>query len=267
MVGTPPRRNSSRHRRAASIKASWAIAKISPVRPSERRAERNRIRRDRRRRADARFYRDLLIYCGHPQQPRRRRRVPPPTPEVEAPILVSSDTSAEDLPQPQLQQRPIEVVDLDTTGDSLPNIDPRPQWQLPEQPLPDLGPIDMTAELAPQLQNQTFREAYVLLQRMQVPRLQQLTPPPEFPPREIALPPEQDEGWLELEVADFDGSRYVVLKQPLALQQPQVAPVPEHVPAGYQQPPPMPAIDWALIAHALFAVAEREHGERVNNTN
>ena len=175
---------------------------------------------------------------------------------------MSSDSSSEDRPLPP-------VVDLDSSIESLPNIDPRPQWQLPEQPLKDLGPLDVTAELAPQLRNQTFREAYVLLQHMQLLPLQPLTPSPELPPRAVTLPPEQDEGWVEIEaaVADFDGQQFVLLTQPLVLQQPQVAPVPEHIPAGHQPPQPMPAVDWALIAHALFSIAEREHGERQGNPN
>ena len=82
-------------------------------------------------------------------------------------------------------------------------------------------------------------------------------------------PPEPEEEWVQLEaaVAAFDGERYVLVAQPLALQQPQIAPVPEHVPAGYLPPPPMPAVDWALVAHALFSVAERENAERLINNN
>ena len=175
--------------------------------------------------------------------------------------MVVSETSEDDLPP---ERQPV-IVDLDSSLESLPNIDPRPQWQLPVQPLQDLGPLDVTAEIAPPLQNQTFREACVLLHRMQVPPLQQITPPPELPPRPVTPPPEQDETWVELEaaVAGFDGQHYVLVTQPLALQQPNVA----HVPAGHQPPQPMPPVDWALIAHALFAIAEKEHVERQGNPN
>ena len=98
---------------------------------------------------------------------------------------------------------------------------------------------------------------------MQLPPLQQI------PPRPVTPPPEQDEAWVELEaaVAAFDGQHYVLVTPPLALQQPQVAPVPEHVPAGYQPLQAMPAVDWALVAHALFSIAEREHAERQGNPN
>ena len=85
----------------------------------------------------------------------------------------------------------------------------------------------------------------------------------------LGRPPEQDEGWVELEaaVADFDGQQFILLAQPLALQQPQVAPVPEHVPVGHQLPQPLQQTDFAAVAHALFYIAEREHEARLNNTN
>ena len=177
--------------------------------------------------------------------------------------MVVSDTSEDDLPP---ERQPV-IVDLDSSLESLPNIDPRPQWQLPVQPLQDLGPLDVTAEIVPPLWSQTFREACVLLHRMQAPPLQQITPPPELLPRPVTPPPEQDDTWVEFEaaVADFDGERYVMVTQPLALQQPNVVPVPEHVPAHHQPPQPMPPVDWGLIAHALFAIAEREHRERQGN--
>ena len=130
--------------------------------------------------------------------------------------------------------------------------------------LQDLGPLNVTEELLPQLRNQTLREAYLLLQRLQLPPLQPITLPPELQPRAPSPPPEQVEHWhtLEVEVENLDGRQYAVLvTQPLAIQQPQVTPVPEHVPAGHQQPPPMPAVNWALVAHALFTIAEAEHRE------
>ena len=170
--------------------------------------------------------------------------------------------------RPPIRAEPI-VVDLDSSVESLPNIDPRPQWQLPVEPLQDLGPLNVTAEITPELRNPVFREACVLLHRMQLPPLRQITLPPELPPRLVTPPPEQEEKWVQLEaaVAAFDGQRYVLVAQPLVLQGPQVAPVPEHVPAGYQPPPPMPAVDWALVAHALFSIAEREDAERLSNNN
>ena len=156
MVGTPQPCHSSRHRRVASILAFRAIRNTSPVRPAERRAERRRLQRDRVRRRDAAFYRGLLAFCGAPpEQPRRRRRVEPPRPVVDRAIVVSSDTSADDIGASMLAQ-PV-VIDLDSSVESLPNIDPRPQWQLPVQPLQDLGPLNVTAEIAPQLQNPSFR--------------------------------------------------------------------------------------------------------------
>ena len=264
MVQTPPRRSSTRHRRTASILAQRAISRVSPIRDSERRAERRRLKRQRERRRDAAFYRGLLAYCGvPPEPPRRRRRVELPHPVEDRPIVVSSDTSSDNI-QPLIPAPPI-IIDLDSSVESLPNIDPRPQWQLPVEPLLDLGPLDVTAEIAPGLQHPVFREACVLLHRMQLPPLQQITPPPELAPRPVTPPPEPEEEWVQLEaaVAAFDRERYVLVAQPLTLQQPQIAPVP----TGYQPPPPMPAVDWALVAHALFSVAERENAERLVNNN
>ena len=111
----------------------------------------------------------------------------------------------------------------------------------------------------------------VLLQRLQLPPLQPITPPSELQPRPQTPPPEEEEQWqaVEVEVEDPDGHQYTVLvAHPLAVQQPQVVPVPEHVPAGYQPPPPMPAVNWALVAHALFTIAEAEdQGAAINLTN
>ena len=146
-----------------------AIAAVSPIRERERRAERSRIQRDRVRCRNAEFYRGLLAYCGVPQSPpRRRRRVEPSRPVVELPIVLSSDTSGDDLPEPAPQQ-PIVLVDLDSSLETLPDIDPRPQCQLPVEPLCDLGPLDITLEFPPPLQHQTLKEAYVLLSRLQLP--------------------------------------------------------------------------------------------------
>ena len=133
MVGTLPRRHSSRHRRAAAILALRAIRNTSPVRPAERRAERRRLRRDRARCCDAAFYRGLLAFCeAPPEKPRRRRRAELLPPVVEGAIIVSSDTSAEDIVAPNLT--PPVVVDLDSSLETLPDIDPRPQFQLPVDP-------------------------------------------------------------------------------------------------------------------------------------
>ena len=115
------------------------------------------------------------------------------------------------------------------------------------EPLADLGPLNVTQELLPPLQHRTLREAYVLLQQLQLPPLQPITPPPELPPRAPTPPPEEEERWetLEVELARLDDNSYALtVTQPLALQQPQVEPVPEHVPAGHTQPLPMPAVDW-----------------------
>ena len=268
MVNTPISRRVTRHRRTASLRALRAIAAVSPIRDRERRAERRRLERDRRRRRDATFYRGLLAYCGVQQPPpRRRRNINRPPPVVQLLIELSSDTSGDE--QRELApERPIVLVDLDSSVESLPNIDPRPQWQLPVEPLRDLGPLNVTQELLPPLQHQTLREAYVLLQQLQLPPLQHITPPPELPPRAPTPPPEEEERWetLELELARLDDNSYAVtVTQPLAIQQPQVEPVPEHIPVGHTQPPPMPAVDWALVAHALFTVAEAEHRGRASN--
>ena len=213
------------------------------------------------RRREAAFYRGLLAFCrAQPEQPRRRGRVEQQQPVLDGVIDVSSDTSEDDVGAPV--PAPPMIIDLDSSLDTLPDIDPRPQHQLPVQPLPDLGPLDVTQDLLPPPRHQAFREAVVLLQRLQLPPLQPITPPPELQLRPQTPPPEEVEQWqaLEVEVEDPDGHQYTVLvAQPLAVQQPQVVPVPEHVPAGYQPPPPMPVVNWALVAHALFTIAEAEH--------
>ena len=218
------------------------------------------MERNRRLRARAAILRDMRQFFGLPQ-PRRVQRVAAQPRADPVPLVIDLvETSSEDLDQPQ-QAPPRELVELDSSLESLPNIDPRPQWQLPAQPLQDLGPLDVTAEIAPPLENQTFREACVLLQRLQAPPLRPITPPPEPP----LLDQEQD--WVEVEaaVAQFDGQEYLVVPRILFLQQPEIAPVQQHVPIGLASPPPMPQVDWAAIAAALFAVVEREH--RDNNPN
>ena len=268
MVGTPQRRHSSRHRRVASILALRAIRTVSPERAADRRAERRRLARNRRYRERLGVLRDMRNIFGLPQPHRQRRPVQPPQVGSPPVVVVSSDTSQDDTDEePPPEQL---VVDLDSSLESLPNIDPRPEWQLPVEPLRDLGPLNVTQELLPPLQHQTLREAYVLLQQLQLPPLQRITPPPELPPRAPTPPPEEEKQWetLELELARLDDNSYsITVTQPLAIQQPQVEPVPEHVPAGHTQPPPMPAVDWALVAHALFTVAEAEHRQGRANPN
>ena len=143
------------------------------------------------------------------EPPRRRRRVELPQPVVNGDIVVSSDTSTEDIGAPMPAQ-PV-VIDLDSSIESLTNIDPRPEWQLPVEPLHDLGPLDVTAEcLPPPLQHRVLQEAYVLLQRLQLPQLQCITPQPEQPARQPTPPPDQEVDWVEVEaaVAEFNGQRY-----------------------------------------------------------
>ena len=97
-------------------------------------------------------------------------------------------------------------------------------------------------------------------------------PPPELPP-ELPLPelppPQQQEDWVELEaaVARFDGQEYLVVPRLPLLQQPEVIPLPQHNPAGFAAPQPMPAVDWAVIAGALFEIVERENCQRARDNN
>ena len=238
-----------------------------PVRPADRRKERRRLERDRRYRARLAVLRDMREFFQLPQPRRPRRAATPPRVDRTPIVVVSSDTSLSDAEVAPPEQPP--VIDLDSSLESLPNIDPRPQFQLPVERLVDLGPLDVTAVLSPQLQNQTLREAYVLLQRLQVPPLQPLTPPPELPPRDLTPQPDQAVDWVGLEaaVASFDGQHYIVLSPPLEPQQPEVASVPQHMPLCFAQPPPLPQVDWANIAYSLFLVAEWEHEARINNPN
>ena len=119
MVGTPDRRHPSRHHRVAAILARRAIAAVSPIRERDRRAERRRLVRDRRRRARAALLRGMREVLGLPLQHRRRRQPQPQRVDNHIQVVLSSDSSAED-PGPQ----PV-VVDLDSSLESLPNIDPR----------------------------------------------------------------------------------------------------------------------------------------------
>ena len=131
----------------------------------------------------------------------------------------------------------------------------------------DLGPLDITVEFPP-LNNQTFREAYVLLSRLQLPPLQPLTPPPEQPARPPTPPfePEADWALLEEAVANFDGPQQHLAPPPqLELQQPVVVPRPQFEPAYFVQPQQLPQVDWAMVAYALFTVAEREGQQRGHN--
>ena len=212
----------------------------------------------------------LLEYCGVRVQPQQRRlRLVPRPVAPDLPIVLSSDTSGEDLPQPeQLLQEDV-VINIDTSEDELPNIDPRPQHQLPVLPLVDLGHLDVTYELEPPLEHQCLREAYVLLRRLQEPQLRPVTPPPERPQRD-QTPPLDQEDWVVLEaaVANFDGQQQVVfVPPPVMIQQPDVVPFPELVPATFEPPQPLQQVDWATIAHALFSIAERESRQLNNNNN
>ena len=161
-----------------------------------------------------------------PVQPRRScPRVLQP-PEVEQPIIVSSDTSADSLPP--LEPRQPAIMDLDSSAEDLPDIDPRPEF-------PRL------------LQHQVLREAYVLLERLQEPQQQPKRPP--TPPVE----PEVDCAGLEDPLAEFDAP------QPIYVQQVVLPPLP------FKHPQPPPPVDWAMVAYALFTIAEREHQQRLNN--
>ena len=289
MVGTPEQRHATRHRRVAAILARRAIARISPIRDRDRRAERRRLAGDRRRRARAALLRGMREVLGLPILRRQRRLPQPPQPDPNAPILLSSneevpwpepplidlDSSLESLPnidpRPQFQL-PIDTVadlnPLDSSLDSLPDIDPRPQFQLHVEPLVDLGPLNITVDYPPPLHHQTLREAYVLLQRLQLPPFQPITPPPEHPPRVLTPPPDQ-EGWVEVDaaVATINGQDFIVFPQPLELQQPEVVPEPEFMPAQFVQPQQLPQVDWAGIAAALFTIAEHENRRAHINLN
>ena len=197
-------------------------------------------------------------FFGLPQPRRVQRVIPQPRVHQAPEVIDILDTSSEEV-VPQQQEYQGALVELDSSADSLPNIDPRPQWQLPVEPLIDLGPLDITAECGPaSLQHQVLREACVLLQHLQAPPLRTITPPPELPP------PQQQEDWVELEaaVARFDGQEYLVVPRVPLLQQPEVVALPQHNPAGFAASPPMPAVDWAVIAGALFEIVERENRQR-----
>ena len=113
-------------------------------------------------------------------------------------------------------------------------------------------------DFLPPLRHQVLREAYVLLERLQLPPLQPLTPPPELEPRPVSPLPVLHIDWGELEgnLAIFDGPPVPQIQQPV------VVPVPQFEPDHFVPPPPMPRVDWAAIAHALFTAAEQQHREQ-----
>ena len=155
MVETQVRCHSSRHRRTASIRAERAIVSISPIRPADRRVERRRIEMGRHYRARLATLRDMRRFFGLPQPlPPRRVVLLPHAPRIPQ-VIVLSDTSSEDEGPPD--QVPPPVVDLESTLEALPDIDPRPQFQLPVEPLPDFGSPDITVELGPPLHHQALR--------------------------------------------------------------------------------------------------------------
>ena len=201
-------------------------------------------------------------FFGLPQPRRVQRVVPQPRINPPPEVIDILDTTTEEVDHQPPEHQNV-LVQLNSSNDSLPNIDPRPQWQLPVEPLVDLGPLDVTAECRPPLQHQVLREACLLLQRLQAPPLRPITPPPEFPQHQ------QPGDWVELEVAmaSFDGQEYLVVPRLPLLQQPEVVLVPQYVPAGFAAPPPMPEVDWAVIAGALFEIVEQENRRRAANPN
>lgn len=177
------------------------------MRPAHLRAERNRIA--------------SLCHCP---------------PVVELPILLSSDTTAEDLPAPPEPQQPaLVVVDLKSSLEELPDL-------------------DLTQEFPPPLRHQVLHEAYVLLERLQEPRLQPLTQPPEPPLRPLTPPPEPEVDWVGLEdaLANFDAPQLPVLQQPEVVLHPQFEPL--------QYTPPQPRRRWTgqwWHMRCLLSLSER----------
>ena len=113
MVGTPQRRHSSRHRRAAAILAQRAISRISPVRDRDRRREARRLERNRRARATAAVLRDMRAFFGLPQPRRSQRVVVRPYVRTVPPVVVLSDTSLEDIQPAPPEPQPV-LVELDS---------------------------------------------------------------------------------------------------------------------------------------------------------
>ena len=72
---------------------------------------------------------------------------------------------------------------------------------------------------------------------------------------------------MDAAVATINGQDFIVFPQPLELQQPEVVPEPELVPERFVQPQPLPQVDWARIAAALFMIAEHENRRAHINPN
>ena len=108
-----------------------------------------------------------------------------------------------------------------------------------------------------------------MLWRLQLPELERITPLPEQPAGVPTQPLEQEVDWVEVEaaVAEFDGQRYFLVPQPPTLQEPEVLAVPQHIPFDFAAPPPMPPVNWAEIAGALFSLAERQNQQHATYHN
>ena len=75
-------------------------------------------------------------------------------------------------------------------------------------------------------------------------------------------------GGPEAAVANFDGPQQQIVPLPLlVLQQPAVQPYPQFAPANFAAPPPLPQVDWAMVAYSLFLIAEHEHRAIQDNHN
>ena len=259
MVGTPERQRTTRHRRTAAILALRAIHSVSPVRATDRRAERRRIARDRRYRERLAVLREMCQFLQLPQ-PRRNRRAPVQgTASPEPAIVVSSDLSGDEhatiaapCDRPWFVYRIASQYRHQTPISAARSASGRP-WTFG-----CYGRVCARAE-----KSNVYRESYVLLNRLQVPPLRQLTPPPALPVRHLTPPPEPEVDWVELEqvVAHFDAPQLPLLQQPV------VEPFPQFVPDNFMPPKQLPPVDWAKIAHALFVLAEQEHEARMNNPN
>ena len=113
-----------RHRRSASHCTLNGIYAWSPIHDWEHHDERNRIRRDRGWRVRMLLLQKLRDYFGIPRDPPTPRRVPQQLPHLELPIIISSDDSHDDIPDPEPYWPPpvIDIFDSSDSDAELPDI-------------------------------------------------------------------------------------------------------------------------------------------------
>ena len=141
MTNSPIARRVRRHRRGASYRALRGIQNYSPICDWERRNQRNQISRKRHRRVSRALLGQMLNFFGIPKSPPRQRRQPQPEPDPDMAIVISSDSSSDNLPQPEPHIVPLLIEMSSSSEEDLPDIE-----QLEVQPPPQLLQVELLQE-------------------------------------------------------------------------------------------------------------------------